>query len=91
MKGFEFEKALMQEHFNENYVESHKYPNATFVGKIVNLKDIDFSKDGDYNAVVEGELLIHGVRNKLKEEGVITVNGTRVEGKAKFTILLKRL
>jgi YceI-like protein len=88
MKGFEFEKALMQEHFNENYVESHKFPNATFVGMIANLKDIDFSKDGDYNAVVEGELLIHGVKNKLKEEGVITVKGKRVEGKAKFAIFL---
>lgn len=44
MKSFEFEKALMQEHFNENYVESDKYPNATFNGKIINLKAADLDK-----------------------------------------------
>ena len=46
MTGFQFEKKLMQEHFNENYVESEKFPNATFEGKITNNKDIDYSKKG---------------------------------------------
>lgn len=86
MKSFEFEKALMQEHFNENYVESHKYPNATFKGKVTNISDIDFTKDGEYNAVVEGDLTIHGVTNKITEKGLITVGGDKVNGKAVFNI-----
>src|SRR6476619_4983321 len=50
MKGFEFEKQLMQQHFNENYVESNKYPNAEFKGTITNNSDINYSKDGTYTA-----------------------------------------
>ena len=48
MKSFVFEKALMQEHFNENYVESDKFPNAMFKGKVTNIKDITFSTSGTY-------------------------------------------
>lgn len=44
IKSFVFEKALMQEHFNENYMESDKYPKASFKGKVSNLEKIDFSK-----------------------------------------------
>jgi len=54
IRSFEFEKALMQEHFNENYLESHKFPNASFQGKVTNLSEIDFTKDGTYEATVEG-------------------------------------
>ncbi len=88
MRGFEFEKALMQEHFNENYVESHKYPNAAFMGRVINLEEIDFSTDGTHNAMVEGELSIHGVTKKVKEKGSFEVKGDKVSGKAKFTILV---
>src|SRR6187551_947535 len=48
VKSFHFEKALMEEHFNENYMESNKFPKATFQGKITNLSSINFSKDGSY-------------------------------------------
>jgi YceI-like domain. len=48
MKGFEFEKALMQEHFNENYVESHKFPKADFKGQVTNNAMINYAKDGSY-------------------------------------------
>jgi hypothetical protein len=57
IRGFEFEKALMQEHFNENYVESDKFPSATFVGKVTNIADINISKDGVYNANVHSMFL----------------------------------
>jgi hypothetical protein len=61
MKGFEFEKALMQEHFNENYVESNKYPKSTFKGKVLNVSAVNFSKDGAYPVSVEGDLTFHGI------------------------------
>ena len=88
MKSFEFEKALMQEHFNENYVESDKFPNATFKGKITNLKDVNFAKDGTYNVTVEGDLTIHGVTKKVTEKGVIEIKGGKVNASATFNILL---
>jgi len=86
MKSFEFEKALMQEHFNENYVESDKFPNAMFKGKVVNTEDVDFSVNGKYNVVVEGDLTIHGVTNKISEKGTFTVTGENIEGQAEFVL-----
>lgn len=88
MKSFEFEKALMQEHFNENYVESDKYPNATFKGKVVNVGQIDFTKNGSYTAEVEGDLTIHGITRPIKKTGTFEVKDGKVNGKSKFTILL---
>jgi len=82
IKAFEFKKALMQEHFNENYMESDKIPNATFVGKISNLKDINLSKDGSYSAEVEGNLTIHGVTKKITEKGTIEVKNGKINAKA---------
>ncbi len=89
MKSFEFEKQLMQEHFNENYVESDKFPDAKFKGMISNLKDINFNKDGIYNAEVEGELNIHGVAKKIKEKGTIEVKDGKLFAKSKFNIFVK--
>lgn len=89
IKSFEFEKALMQEHFNENYMHSEKYPKASFDGKIVNLKSINFAKDGVYDAEVEGTLEIHGVKKTIKEKGKIEVKGGKISTKAVFTVALK--
>jgi len=88
MKSFDFEKALMQEHFNENYVESDKYPNALFLGKVTNIKDVNVSKDGVYEATVEGKLTIHGVTQVVKEKGSFEVKEGKLNGRAKFNILL---
>ena len=88
MKSFEFEKALMQEHFNENYVESDQFPNATFLGKILNIKDVNLEKEGDYPVLVEGKLTIHGVTNSIKEKGTFSVKQGKINAKAKFNILL---
>ena len=77
MKGFEFEKALMQEHFNENYVESDKYPKSEFAGLISNQNEISYSKDGSYAATVKGKLKIHGVQKEVEIKGKIIIhNGT---------------
>ena len=88
MKAFEFEKALMQEHFNENYVESDKYPKAIFRGKIENLSTINFQKDFTYNVVISGDLTIHGVTKNVKTKGTFTVNSGKIKANATFTILL---
>ena len=88
IKSFMFEKALMQEHFNENYLESDKYPKATFKGKINNLSAITFGKDGTYTAKVSGVLTIHGVSRNLTLTGPLTVNGNKASIKTSFNILL---
>lgn len=89
IKSFEFEKALMQEHFNENYMQSDLYPNSTFNGKVTNIKEINFAKDGSYKAIVEGDLTMHGVTNKIKVNGTFEVKNGKVVGKSTFTVLLK--
>ena len=88
MKGFEFEKALMQEHFNENYVESHKFPRAEFKGQIVNSSEINFSKDGAYPAKVKGRLTIHGETKDVETNGTVNVKGGKIETGAGFNIEL---
>jgi hypothetical protein len=87
IKSFEFEKALMQEHFNENYMESDKIPDATFNGKITNLAAIDFTKDGKYNADIEGDLKIHGVTQKVNHKGTFEVAAGKITGKSVFIVL----
>ena len=87
VKSFEFSRALMQEHFNENYMESDKIPKANFKGKIDNLSKIDFKKDGTYPAEVSGDLTIHGVTKHITTKGTITVKGTTILAVAKFAIV----
>jgi len=86
IQGFEFEKALMQEHFNENYMESDKFQNSTFNGKITNIKDVNLAKDGAYKVIAEGDLSMHGVTNKVKINGTLEVKGGKVLGKATFNV-----
>jgi hypothetical protein len=86
MKGFEFKKALMQEHFNENYVESDKYPKAEFRGQIVNNSEIAYTKDGVYNAHVKGKLTLHGETKDVEADGKVTVKGGRLLANSDFTI-----
>lgn len=89
IKSFQFSKKLMQEHFNENYMESDKYPKADFRGKILDLKSFDFSKDGTYVVVVAGELTIHGVKKSRTIDASFTVKGGMVTGAAKFKVVLE--
>lgn len=86
MRSFKFERSLMEEHFNENYVESEKFPKSTFTGKIVNPASADLSKDGKYDVVVEGDLLIHGVTRKVSSEGTVEVLGETITAQSKFKI-----
>jgi polyisoprenoid-binding protein YceI len=86
IKSFRFEKALMEEHFNENYMESSKLPKATFSGKIANLSDIDFKKSGKYNVKVEGELTIHGVKKNVSTTGILEVAGDKILANSTFNV-----
>jgi polyisoprenoid-binding protein YceI len=86
MKSFKFEKALMEEHFNENYAESEKFPKSTFKGKIANLSDIDFSKTGSYKVTVDGELSIHGATQNVSTPGEIEITEGGVNARSQFII-----
>ena len=88
VKGFEFEKALMQEHFNENYLESSKYPKSQFSGKIQNNGVVNYSKDGAYTASVKGTLTLHGVAKEITVPGNTTVKNGIPVLQAEFYILL---
>ena len=74
IKAFEFEKALMQEHFNENYMESNTFPKATFKGKVIGITAEQLKKAGTYDVIVEGELTMHGVARPLKSKASVTVD-----------------
>lgn len=84
MTAFVFEKPLMQEHFNENYVESEKYPNATFKGKINEI--VDYTKDGETKVTVTGKFNMHGVEKEKTIDGIITVKGSEIFISTKFNI-----
>ena len=75
MKGFHFRKSLMEEHFNENYVESDKFPKAVFKGRITDLSKVKFNTDGNYEVTVTGELTLHGVTRSVTQTGTIHVSG----------------
>ncbi|MEO8412692.1 MAG: YceI family protein [Ginsengibacter sp.] len=86
--GFKFHKALMQEHFNENYMESSKYPKASFKGNFTDPSKIDFTKDGTYKVLVAGDLTMHGETKKINIPATIIVAGGKVSGESKFNIKL---
>jgi len=86
IKGFEFDKALMQEHFNENYLESSKFPKASFKGQIDNYTKIDVSKNGKSTVKVSGDLTLHGITKKLTTDAVIEVKDGKIDADATFNI-----
>lgn len=87
IQGFQFEKALMQEHFNENYMESDKYPQAIFKGKVTGK--VDYKKDGAYAVKVVGKLTIHGVEKDRTIDAIITVKGGVLTVDSQFDVALK--
>lgn len=82
--GFEFENKLMQEHFNEKYMESEKYPQSTFQGKI--NEKIDFTKDGEYNVTATGKLRIHGVEQTRTITGKLIIKGSSIQLISSFKV-----
>lgn len=99
VRGFHFANPLMEEHFNENYMETNKegpkdskgkptYPNrmATFNGKI--NETIDYTKDGTYNVTMTGDLTIHNVKKPRTLNGTLVVKGGKITLDCKFNVLL---
>jgi polyisoprenoid-binding protein YceI len=86
MTSFVFKWALMQDHFNENYVESGKYPYATFKGKI--NESIDWTKDGSYDISATGVLNIHGIDKTITEKGTLIISKGVVTIKNSFSVML---
>lgn len=82
-----FNAALQRDHFNENYMESGRYPNATFTGKI--LETYDFSTPGIYSVRAQGMLKIHGVEQERNIKAIIKVTAEGLEVYSKFTVALK--
>lgn len=85
--GFKFEKPLMEEHFNENYMESHKYKVSVFKGKIID--EIDFTKDGTYEVTAKGTLDIHGVTVEREIKGTLTISNGKINLTTEFDVALK--
>ncbi len=88
MKAFAFERSLMQEHFNENYVESDRFPNSTFKGTVTNNSSIRYNTPGTYEATVEGALTIHGVTRPIQAKGTITVDQQALRVTTTFNVLI---
>lgn len=88
MKSFAFEKALMEQHFNENYVESDKYPKAEFRGVVTNNAAVDYNKNGSYPVNVKGQLTLHNVTKNIEVPGTIKVENGKLEATSTFPILL---
>lgn len=82
---FQFEKALMQEHFNEKYMETEKYPRATFQGK---LNNFDASATTVQNVTAKGKLTIHGVTKDVEIPGTVQKQGEKYIMKSDFMVKL---
>jgi hypothetical protein len=89
MKGFKFKFAEMQEHFNDQYAESNKFPRADFKGTLVNLSDVNFNKDGSYKATVKGDLTMHGVTKNITASGTIEIKGGKPAVSCQFSVSMK--
>jgi hypothetical protein len=85
-KGFQFKYAEMQTHFNEEYVESEKYPRASFTGTIQNIKSIDLTKEGKYTAKVVGNLTMHGVTKPVQTTATLNIRKGTIAAAATMSI-----
>ena len=89
VKGFKFENQLMEDHFNENYMESTQFPKADFKGYIKNIKEVNFTKDGTYPISIEGSLTIHGTAQKVSTSGTLQIAEGKPTITGEFSIKIK--
>ena len=86
VKAFVFKRTLMQEHFNENYLESDKYPKATFAGHFVGFDAALLAEAGPHPAQVEGDLTMHGVTQHLRTPATVELRGGQLLAQATFPV-----
>ncbi len=86
IRSFTFAKSLMQEHFNENYMESDKFPKATFIGSV---SDFDLTDNQWQEVKADGKMTIHGIEQEVSYEGKLLINDQTLEISAKFPIKLE--
>ncbi len=89
MQSFEFEKALMQKHYNSpKFLDTKQFPKAKLIGKITNLSVLNLKKDGTYSVKVNGTLELHGITKPVDENATVTVKDGVVSVSSKLTIVL---
>jgi polyisoprenoid-binding protein YceI len=87
IRSFEgFNSELQKEHFNENYLQSEKYPEASFTGKII--EDIDFSKPGSFSIRAKGKLVVHGIEQERIIKCDIEIKNNKLSIRSRFSIHL---
>ena len=86
IKAFQFEKALMQEHFNENYMESDKFPKANFKGQIANVGSLKLNSSDRQKVNVKGELTIHGVTKPVEMSAFLTLKDGKWLAESEFSV-----
>lgn len=86
VKSFVFPNKLMQEHFNENYLETEKYPFSSFRGKI--NESLDLEKDGKYNVTATGKITLHGVEKSQTFKGTATIKEKKITLDSIFEVSL---
>jgi hypothetical protein len=84
VKGFEFDRKLMQEHFNESYAETDKYPRSTFNGTYT--EDVPLSTNGSYPVTIKGNLVLHGVTKNIVVPAILVVKDGKLSGTATFKL-----
>lgn len=88
IKGFQFDRSLMQEHFNENYMESSKFPKSTFKGQIDDYRTIDASKTAKIPVSVIGQMTLHGITKTMKVNGTVSTGNGKIILDSTFDVLL---
>lgn len=84
IRSFQFKKDLMQEHFNEKYMESDKFPNATYSGAISG--EFDLAKDGTYEVTSTGKMAMHGQEKEVSVPGTFTVLNGEASLQSNFSL-----
>lgn len=88
MKGFHFEKALMEEHFNEKYVHSDKFPKSMFKGQVADFNSVDIASGLPQEVTVYGTLTLHGVEKELSASGVLHLTEGKLHARSVFPLTL---
>ena len=88
VNSFVFRKALMQEHFNENYLESHRFPNASFKGQIQGWNDQLLQKSGSQKIRFVGTIEVHGVARDINEAGLLEVSNGIIHLETDFKLVV---